>query len=454
MTSKRNFKILIVDDEKDYREVFKMILSDEGYWVSSASSGEDALNILKRENINLVLTDLIMPKMDGMQLLERIKKEYADTEVIVVTGYGTIETAVSAIKKGAFSYFIKSRKAEELLIEIEKLEKLHHLEKDNKYWRNQQNRNVYLLKTKNKKYENVLKVINKAAVSNASILITGESGVGKEIVARRIHELSSRKNGHFVAVNCQSLSENLLESELFGHEKGAFTGANERRIGRFEEADDGTLFLDEIGEMPINIQTKLLRTLENRTIERIGSNREISVNLRLISATNRNIYKAVENGDFREDLFYRINTIIINIPPLRDRKEDLPMFIDFFFNKFSKEQKKEITFIEKKVKDYLLTYNYPGNIRELKNIIERLVVLSEKGVVRKDDLPENRIRKGNNIQHSDTIMPLKEYKKKVESKYISEALAKCNGNITKTSQILNISRRQLFNKITEYNLKP
>lgn len=454
MASRENFKILIVDDEKEYQEVFKMILNDKGYTVNTASSGQKALDLLKKEKYNLVLTDLIMPNIDGMKLLERIKKEKTHTEVIIVTGYGTIETAVKAIKNGAFSYFIKSHEADELLMEIEKIEKLQQLEEDNKYLRDHQNSNGYLLETNNKKYKNILKIIDKAATSNASILITGESGVGKEIVARHIYQSSNRKNGHFVAVNCQALSENLLESELFGHEKGSFTGANEKRIGRFEEADEGTLFLDEIGEMPVNIQVKLLRTLEGKTIERIGSNKQISVNLRLISATNTDIYKAVENGDFREDLFYRINTIIINIPPLRERKEDLPMFIDFFFNRFSKEQKKKIISIDREVKEYLLSYNYPGNIRELKNIIERLVVLSEEGVVTKEDLPENKISKNNNSINSDAIIPLKDYRMEIETKYIGKALNECKGNITQAAKVLNISRRQLFNKITEYNLKP
>lgn len=453
MASRGNFKILIVDDEIEYQDVYEMILRDKGFYTRCVSSGTEAMKLLKKESFHLVLTDLIMPEMGGMELLEKIKKEYVDTKVIIVTGYGTIETAVIAIKKGAFSYFIKSHKSEELLVEIEKIENLRQLEQDNKYLRSQQNNQSYLLKTNNIKYENILKLLDKAAVSNASILITGESGVGKEIIARHIHQSSQRKNKHFVAVNCQALSENLLESELFGHEKSSFTGALEKRIGRFEEADEGTLFLDEIGEIPVSIQVKLLRTLDTKSIERIGSNKVINVDLRLISATNRNIYKAIEKGDFREDLFYRINTIIIDIPPLRERREDLPMFIDFFFNKYSKDQKKKINSIEQEVMFFLLSYNYPGNIRELKNIIERLVVLSEDGIITKQDLPENKLSNNYNSVDTDTIIPLKAFRREIETKYISKVLSQCEGNITEAAKILNISRRQLFNKVKEYNLK-
>lgn len=454
MGSREKFKILIVDDEIEYQDVYEMILSDKGYYVRCVSSGTEAINLLKKENFHLILTDLIMPEMGGMELLEKIKKEYDDTKVIIVTGYGTIETAVSAIKKGAFSYFIKSHESEELLIEIEKIEKLRELEQDNNYLRGQQNNSKrYLLKTNNKSYENMLKLLDKAAVSNASILITGESGVGKEIIARHIHQSSHRKNNHFVAVNCQALSENLLESELFGHEKGAFTGALEKRIGRFEEADEGTLFLDEIGEIPVNIQVKLLRTLDTKAIERIGSNKVINVDLRLISATNRNIYKTIEKGDFREDLFYRINTIIIEVPPLRERKEDISMFIDFFFERYSKEQNKKIDSIEQEVMDFLLSYNYPGNIRELKNIIERLVVLSEEGKITKGDLPENKLGNNSNLIDINMTIPLKSYRREIEIEYISKVLSQCEGNLTDAAKILNISRRHLFSKVTEYNLK-
>lgn len=462
MTLRENFKILIVDDEEQYQEVFKMILDDREYYSETASSGEEALSKLRKESFNVVLTDLLMDGMDGVELLEKIKKEFIDTEVIIVTGYGTIENAVSAIKKGAFSYFIKGHGPEELLMEIEKLKKMYQLQVDNRILRDEQNKNTYLLKTKNKQYKNILDIIRKAADSNVSIFITGESGVGKEVLARHIHQCSNRKNGHFVAVNCQALAENLLESELFGHEKGSFTGATDRRIGKFQEADGGTLFLDEIGEISTSIQTKLLRALETRTIERIGSNKPIKINLRLISATNRDIKKNIEKGIFREDLFYRINTIIIDVPPLRERKDDLPMLIDFFLEKCEREQKKKIKSIDENVMEFLLSYTYPGNIRELRNIIERLVVLSENGVIDFKDLPEYDLNAshetysanifiGNNVETE--IKPLKDCKKEFEAKYIKKALYQSKGNLTEAARLLDISRRQLFNKVVEYKLK-
>ncbi len=455
MTCNYSYKILIVDDEIQYQEVFKMILEENGYSVQTVSSGKEALKRLQCEGFNLVLTDLRMEGMDGVELLERIKKQYPETEVIIVTGFGTIENAVDAMKNGAFSYFIKSRDPEELILEIEKLKRIHDLQMDNLALRNEQNRFNSLLSTKNQRFQHVLNVINKAANSNASIFITGESGVGKEVIARHIHDSSSRKSHRFVAVNCQTLSENLLESELFGHEKGSFTGASDRRRGKFEEADGGTLFLDEIGEIPISVQTKLLRVLETRTIERIGSNKPIKIDIRLISATNRDIYDAVRSGAFREDLFYRLNTIMVEIPPLRERKEDLPALIDFFLRKCETEQKKRINNVDKSVMDFLLSYSYPGNVRELRNIIERLVVLSENGQLNSRDLPEENVRcQSVDIDISpDEIATLKDYKRNFEADYIRKVLEKCSGNMTEASRLLGISRRQLFNKVIEYNIK-
>lgn len=453
MSYENKFKVLIVDDEKEYQEVFKMILDDSGYYTKAADSGEDALKKLQEENFDVVLTDLIMDGMSGMELLDRIKKEYPDIEVILITGYGSIENAVSAMKKGAFSYFIKSHNPEALLIEIEKLRKLHQLETDNKILRDQQGRNNYLLKTNNKKFKYILNLVEKAAASSASILITGESGVGKEVMARYIHSISSRSGGHFIAVNCQALSENLLESELFGHEKGSFTGALDKRIGRFEEASGGTLFLDEIGEIPVSTQVKLLRAIETKSIERIGRNKPISIDIRIISATNRDIENAIAEGSFRKDLFYRINTIMIDIPPLRERKEDLPMLIDFFLEKSKVEQKKRIDKIEDGVMDFLLTYDYPGNIRELKNIIERLVVLSQDGFISVGDLPKYKKSPSIETCSNDEIVPLRNYRKGIEAEYIGMVIEKCNGNLSEAARCLNITRRQLFNKVVEYNLK-
>jgi two-component system, NtrC family, response regulator HydG len=463
LTSDENFKILVVDDEVQYQDVFRMILEDKGYSPQTASSGGEALKMLASESYDLVLTDLMMAGMDGVELLGNIKKLHPSTEVIIVTGYGTIENAVKAIKQGAFSYFIKSHDPEELLIEVGKLERIHKLQAENALLRKEKASNKYELDTKNSKFRSILNVIDKAAESNASIFLTGESGVGKEVMARYIHNKSRRSSGNFVAVNCQSIPENLLESELFGHEKGSFTGASERRIGKFQEASGGTLFLDEIGELPVNLQTKLLRALETRTIERIGNSKPIDVDIRLISATNRSITDAIRKGTFREDLFYRLNTILVEIPPLRERKEDLLSLAEFFFSKCRAEQKKKIKSIDSKVMDFLLSYDYPGNIRELRNIIERLVVLADNGCVSEKDLPDYAGNSNESLviqagfqddpEAPEEIKPLKDFKRRFEAEYIRKALVSCGGNMTEAAKLLGISRRQLFNKVMDYGLK-
>lgn len=447
-----NFKILVVDDEIQYQEVINMILQSEGYKTKVASSGEEALEILKKEEFNLVLTDLKMNGMDGIHLLEEIKNNYTNTYVMLITGFGTIKNAVEAMKKGAFGYFIKGNNPGELLREIEKVKKecesTEKVEKIN---------NKFLLDTKNYNFRKILRIAKKAASADVNVLITGESGTGKEVMARFIYENSKRKNEKFVPVNCQAFSSGLLESELFGHEKGSFTGAFNKRIGRFEEAHGGTLFLDEVGDIDLNTQVKLLRVLENRTIEKIGSNKPIDVDFRLICATNKDFYEAIENKEFREDLFYRINTISIHLPSLKERKEDLPMLIDFFLKKSSAKYNKKIIKVEDDVMNHLLNYEYKGNIRELKNTLDRLVVLSENGIIRKEFVSANvqpNIEPdcGNFIKLED-IKPLKEIKQEAEANYIKKVLERFNGNITKSAEYLEISRRQLFNKIVEYNVK-
>ncbi|WP_026894941.1 sigma-54-dependent transcriptional regulator [Clostridiisalibacter paucivorans] len=450
MTNNYNFKILIVDDEVEYQEVLKIILEEKGYNVEVASSGKEALKILHKESFNLVLTDLIMDNMNGMELLEEVKKQNLDIEVILVTGYGTIENAVDAMKKGAYSYFVKGHSPEELLLEIEKVKKLTKLKSDNEFYKKKEICSNALLESNSKRVNRILEICEKVARSNVNVLIIGESGVGKEVLAKYIHMCSDRKKERFVPVNCQALSENLLESELFGHEKGAFTGALEKRIGRFEEANGGTLFLDEIGEIPIGTQTKLLRAIETKSIERVGNNKNIKIDIKLICATNRNIHQEIERGKFRTDLFYRINTILLELPPLRERTEDLHMFIKFFIDKCSREMKKKINKIENGVIDFLLNYDYPGNIRELKNIIERLVVLSDRGIIKAKDLPDYNY--GKKYCEQDNIKSLKDIRKEAELEYIKVVLNRCKGNLTNTAKYLDISRRQLYNKLVEYNL--
>lgn len=445
------FKILIVDDDDDYRETYRMLLTRKGYCIDAASSAKDALAMMEKEFYPLIITDIMMPGKDGVSFLKEVKEIYEkNVEVIMVTGYGSIETAVQTMKIGAFGYFIKSHNPEELIIEIEKVQKIFSLQNTSKI--NKDNEmGKYLCISKNEKMQKVFEMVNLVAASNSNVLITGESGVGKEIVAQLIHGRSSRANMPFIPINCRYFSSSLIESELFGHEKGAFTGATSKRIGHLEEANGGTIFLDEIGDMDEGTQVKLLRVLETKRIERIGSNRLIDVDFRLVSATNKNLVKAVESGRFREDLYYRINTIEIEVPPLRERREDLEDLINFFVNRFNRETGKGITAIDYDTKKFLLNYNYPGNIRELKNIIERLVVLSS-GCVLKSEAGSGA-RKSRIDGEDEETLTYKEAKQNFEKSYIVRVLKKCGNNITHAANVMEISRRQLFNKIVELELK-
>jgi len=448
------YKILVVDDEKDYRKSLRKILESGGYIVGEAESALEALDIIDCEYYPLILTDIYMPGMNGLKFLEEVKNRYEDSvKVILVTGYGSIDSAVQAMKLGAFGYYIKSHSLEELLIEVEKAKKIVNLQNqkkmDNKYNENKR----FLYQSKNPRMIEILGIIDTIVDSSASVLLMGESGVGKEVLAKLLHSKSMRRDMPFVAINCQSFSDNLLESELFGHEKGAFTGASGKRIGRFEEANGGTVFLDEIGEMSLNTQIKLLRVLEDKKIERIGSNKSIAVDFRLISATNKNLPQAIKEKQFRDDLFYRLNTITIEIPPLRERKEDISDMINFFVDYYKSELKKDIKGIESQTMDYLLNYQYPGNIRELKNIIERMVVLSKNGIL---TINNAAAPAASNECPGGLKFELKNYRearREFEIYYFSNILKQCNNNITQASAMIGMSRRQLFNKIVEYNLK-
>lgn len=442
-------KILVVDDEPEFREVIKLILNSHGYRVDEATSGKHALQMLEETPYNLVLTDLMMPEMSGQELLRTIKENYPDIEVILITGYGSVQSSVEAMKEGAYSYFIKSHDPEELVLEIKKIEKLSKLLMTNQALLDSEPDNKLLLKSSNKEFQRILGVMSKAAVSNTNILLLGESGVGKEVFARQIHKLSTRNTNPFIAVNCHGFSESLLESELFGHEKGAFTGALDKRIGRIEASHGGSLFLDEIGDTSLSTQAKLLRTLESRSIERLGSNKVYDVDFRLICATNRDVYSMIKSSEFREDFFFRISTITLEIPPLRNRREDIPDLLNFFISQSSSNTKKRIVDVDDKVMTFLLEYDYPGNVREMKNIVERLVVLSENGIIRFQDMPEFRIEKSFEPQITD----LKTFRSNAEKEYIEFILKKCDNNMTRAAKVLDISRRQLINKVNEYGIE-
>ncbi|KDR96156.1 DNA-binding transcriptional response regulator, NtrC family, contains REC, AAA-type ATPase, and a Fis-type DNA-binding domains [Peptoclostridium litorale DSM 5388] len=463
MKKDKKAKILLIDDEIEYTQVLGAILSASGYNVAALNAPKEALGIIEKEHFDIVITDIMMPEVNGMQVLEHVKKHCKSTRVIIMTGYGTIENAVDAIKKGAYTYFVKGNDPGKLLQEIEKISSLDHdnlpenaagNKKSIKKPEGDAGSSGFLLDTKSKKFAKTLQITEKAARSNVNILILGESGVGKEVFAKFIHESSMRSEGAFVPVNCHSFSESLLESELFGHEKGAFTGAVGNRAGRFEASDGGTLFLDEIGDVSLDTQVKLLRVLESKSIEKIGSNALKKLDFRLVSATNKDLQEEVALGRFREDFFYRISTIVIKIPPLRERKEDLGDYIDFFVKKAEVEQGIKVRGMSVEVEKFLYEYDYPGNIRELKNIIERLVVLSEDGIFVKEGLPVcTNYKKGKKGHEDFEIRPLKEIRKDFEAEYIQKVLDACSGSVTEAAKLMDISRRQLFNKITEFGLR-
>ena len=454
MDNKKNYNILIVDDEKEYSKVVSMILKDAGYSTDTCSNGEEAIEYIKRNEVSLIITDIRMPKMNGEELIVEINKLGQDIDILVVTAYASIESAVNTIKNGAADYFVKSSNPEELLIKVDRICEMRHIKKKDEIIIKNQNLGDVFMESKNKEYRSILDICKRTADTNISVLLLGESGVGKEVVANYIHRISKRCKEPFIAVNCQEYPDGIVESELFGHEKGAFTGAIKSRIGKFEEANYGTLFLDEIGDVPLSTQGKLLRVLETKEIERIGSNKKMELDIRFIFATNRDLFLESEKGGFREDLLYRINALTLTIPALRDRKEDLPDLIDFFIKKISIDQKKKDILIDDRVINCLLEYDYPGNIRELKNIIERMIALSDGGKVNFNDaiLPCPG-RKKSKIENEKQEVDFKFAREQFEKEYIETLLLNNGGNVTKTAEVMKISVRQLWNKISKYQIK-
>ena len=453
-------EILVVDDMSDYREMISLILQEKGYVVHTAACVSEAIKIINSKKIEIVVTDLIMKDETGIQLLKWIKKMNPEIGVILVTAYATVETAVEALKIGAYNYFIKSCNPESLLFDINKFleEKCSTRESELKIL---DGKVSALLDSKNDIYNQLLETCDKIAQSDISVLILGESGVGKEVIAKYIHSKSLRKDKKFLEVNCQEYSEGVLESEIFGHEKGSFTGAISKKIGKFELANQGTLFLDEIADVSLNTQVKLLRVIENKKIERVGGNEKIDVDIRLISATNKDIYELIEKEEFRADFLYRINGIVLCVPPLRERPEDIDSFIKYFIKKSELKFGKTIDTIDDNTLHVLREYHYPGNIRELKTIIERLVVLSENGRIEYNNakyyLPI--MNKSNYAGiHSKPVEEhkygsLQDIRRKAEKEYIKDIILQSKGNLAQASLRLDISDRQLRNKITDYNLK-
>lgn len=451
-------EILIVDDERVQCEMLAGFLRKQGYHPDIAENGRIALEKFKTGSFDLVLTDQRMPEMEGLQLLKEIKRLNPETVVVIMTAFGSVSSAVAAMKEGAYDYLTKPIDLDELLILIQRIEKEINLKRENRLLREQlrEKFKVDFIVSNSRPMEEALNLVGRVAASQATVLILGESGTGKELIARAIHYASPRADKPFIKVNCAALPETLLESELFGHEKGAFTGAVARRIGRFEQADKGSIFLDEIGDLSLPLQMKLLRVLQEKEFERVGSNQTIKADVRVIAATNRNLEEAIKKGTFREDLYYRLNVVTIALPPLRERKEDIPLLIEHFLKKYSAQNKKEVVGLSKEAQDLLRQYDYPGNVRELENIIERAVVLCPGKVITVNELPLN-IREFNLSEfyiESQQNRSLPKILEDIERQMILKALKNNGGVQTKAAAELGISERVLRYKMKKYGLSP
>ena len=444
---KKKVKVLVIDDEAVVRESLHDWLSDAGYLVLTAENGPQALEIIEREKPGIAISDLVMPGMDGIELLKRAKEISPGIEVIIITAYGSIPTAIAAMKEGAYDYIEKPFRPEKAELLVAKLvEHQRLLEENISLHRKLEERYRFEnIITKSSKMQQVIELIKVVAKSNATALIIGETGTGKELVARAIHSQSYRKDKPFVAVSCAALPESLLESELFGHEKGAFTGAHAQRKGKFEVAHRGTLFLDEIGEMSANIQVHLLRVLEEKEFTRVGGNEPIKVDVRVVSATNKDMKEAVANGQFREDLYYRLNVVTIELPPLRERREDIPLLAEHFLKKFALENQKRVTGFSPEATEFILRYDWPGNVRELENAIERAVILAKGSLIGIADLPHQ------SLSLAYSALPGKSLKE-MEKNHIWGVLSEMRGNYTEAARILGITRMTLYNKVKEYGL--
>ncbi|MBW1962259.1 MAG: sigma-54-dependent Fis family transcriptional regulator [Deltaproteobacteria bacterium] len=451
--------VLIVDDEKNYPPIIAAVLQDEGYETLMAYSGQEALNILERSDVDLVLTDMKMPGISGIELLERIKARDPDLPVIMMTAYGTVEKAVEAMQKGAYSYILKPFDNERLVLYVNKANEMYRVVKENRQLRDEIESKYQFgnIIGKSKAMREVFEAIRKVAPTSATVLIEGESGTGKELVAKSIHFNSPRREKAYLAVNCSALAESLLESELFGHERGAFTGAVSMKKGRFELADGGTLFLDEIGDLSLSLQVKLLRVLQEKVFERVGGVKPISVDIRFIAATNKNLKAEVEAGRFREDLYFRLDVVHIGLPPLRERTEDIPLLIHHFMEKYAKERISDIPVIgiDPSAKRLFYEYSWPGNVRELENVIERAMILCSDSVIREEDLPKYMKEKVGSTLPLDGIPEggsLYDTLAMVEKRMIESALKRANYVQSHAAELLGIGKSGLNQKIKKYKM--
>ena len=450
--------ILLIDDEKNYLLVLEALLLDAGYKVTALSDPETALAFLDESEVDVVITDMKMPKLTGKDVLAHVKRDYPHIPALIMTAFGSIESAVDVMKMGAFDYITKPFSNDELLLSVQnaaELAKVHrryrllHESLEERY-------SVHRIIGRSKGIRNVLDLVDRAAPTKSNVLISGESGTGKELVARAIHFASPRKNGPFISVNCMALNPSLLESELFGHEKGSFTGAVAMRRGRFELADGGTLFLDEIGELSHDMQVKLLRVLQERKFERVGGSEEIEVDIRVVTATNKSLPVEVEKGHFREDLYYRLNVVHIQLPPLRERREDIPLLTAHFMDKYAEENAGKRKVISPEALDYLSGYEWPGNIRQLENIVERCMVMAAGETVEATDLPPELRDEDTQLKNALDMLPvelnLADTLDRLEAALIRRALARAEFVQVKAAELLGVSKSLLQYKLRKYGI--
>lgn len=446
------YKVLVVDDEINITKTIKEVLEDYGFSVITLNEGSNTLGVLNVEDVDLVLLDLLMPSANGIEILKEIRKQFPMLPVVMISGHGTISSTVECIKLGAFDFIEKPISIDKLVSTVKNALKFRELEfEKSSYW------SEYKLVGESEHTRNLLELIDKIADSDASVLITGENGVGKEVVARLIHLKSSRRGEPFVDINCAAIPETLMESELFGYERGAFTGAISSKKGKIESANGGTLFLDEIAEMPLSLQSKLLRVLQEKFVYRLGSNKGVQVDVRFIFSTNRDLKTLVKEGKFREDLYYRINVIPIHIIPLRERKEDIIPIAVYYLNAFSTKYGKKGMEFSDEVKEVFLRYSWPGNVRELKNIVERLVIMSKGGRITLDEIREytSEILVGSYAKDGINFdLPYRDAKSQFEKIYFQRMIAKVGNSITELSKATGLDRTYLYRKLESLGIQP
>ena len=453
------FRVLVVDDEESMRHMLSIILKKEGYDIVCAEGGEQALKILGKDEFDFVICDIKMPGVDGVDFLKRLKTEQdiiSQPTIVMMSAYGTIDMAIECMRLGAYDYISKPFKADEMILTLKKAEERERLKSENLRFKQalQAEYNFKNIIAKSHQMIEIFQLIKKVADYNTTVLLTGGSGTGKELVARALHYNGNRRDKSFIAVNCGAIPENLLESELFGHVKGAFTDAVRNKNGLFEEADGGTIFLDEIGELPKDLQVKLLRVIQEGELRRVGDSKSRKIDVRIIAATAKDLMEEIKKGNFREDLFYRLNVVPIKIPPLRERQGDIPLLVNHFIERYAKKFGKAVKGISDMAMNLLISYAWPGNVRELENIIERAVILEDTEVIREENLPFTK-KTGQSLYQIEELsngLSIKKAEEELEKTLIRKALEMTNGNKTKAAHLLEISHRALIYKIKEFGL--